>query len=356
MKKRNFKSLLALGLVSGLVLAACGTGDETSEDATDNGSGEVEETEDFSIVMVTDIGGVDDGSFNQSAWEGMQAWGAEHGYSENEGFAYIQSDDDSQFVTNLNTALNNDFDVIFGIGYILQPSMAEVAAQNPDQHFVIVDEVIEEDNVQSVLFKDHEAAFLAGVAAAESTQTGQVGFVGGMESPVIDRFEAGFAAGVAAVDDSVEVDVEYVGSFGDAARAKQIAAAMYSAGSDIIYHASGESGNGVFSEARDRMNDDPSQELWVIGVDLDQSEQGEYDSGNLTLTSTLKGVGTAVQEIAEQAFDGNFAGGTTTTFGLAEDGVGLTEGQLSEEAWASVEDFKQQIIDGDIVVPETLDE
>ena len=348
MKSRNFKSLLTLGLLSSLTLAACGADEGSESTASSSGSGE-----DFSIVMVTDVGGVDDKSFNQSAWEGMQAWGEEQGLEEGpDGYNYIQSDEDSQFVTNLNTAVNNDFDLIFGIGFKLQPAMTDVAEQNPDQNFVIIDEQIEADNVASVLFKDHEAAFLAGVAAAETTETDHVGFIGGQESAVIDRFEAGFVAGVEAVNPDITVDVEYAGSFGDAALGKQLAAAMYSSGADIIYHASGDTGNGVFSEAIDRMNSNPDEKLWVIGVDRDQTAEGEYDGGNLTLTSTLKGVGQAVEDIANASMEGNFPGGEISNFGLAEDSVGITEGALSEDVIKTVEDYKQQIIDGTITVPE----
>lgn len=347
MKSRNFKSLLTLGLLSSLTLAACGA-DEGSDTAATSGSGE-----DYSIIMVTDVGGVDDKSFNQSAWEGMEAWGEEQGLEQGpKGYDYIQSDEDSQFVTNLNTAVNNNFDLIYGIGYKLKPAMTDVAAQNPDQNFVIIDDMIEEDNVASVLFKDHEAAFLAGVAAAETTEKDHVGFIGGQESAVIDRFEAGFVAGVEAVNPDIKVDVEYAGSFGDAALGKQLAAAMYSSGVDIIYHASGDTGNGVFSEAIDRMNANPDEKLWVIGVDRDQTAEGEYDGGNLTLTSTLKGVGQAVQDIANASMEGNFPGGEVSNFGLAEDSVGITDGALSEEVITTVQDYKQQIVDGDITVPE----
>ncbi|MBM6613380.1 BMP family protein [Desemzia sp. RIT804] len=350
MENRNIKRLLGLGLTTGLVLAACGNGGDSEN--TETTSEEAGSGEDFSIVMVTDIGGVDDGSFNQSAWEGMQAWGEENDKEVNQGYAYIQSNEDSEFVPNINQALNADFDLIYGIGYKLQPAMEEVANANPDQKFVIIDDVIEADNVASVLFKDHEAAFLAGVAAATTTETNHVGFVGGQKSAVIDRFEAGFLAGVYAVDPTITVDVQYAESFGDAAKGKQLAAAMYSNGADIIYHASGDTGNGVFTEARDRMNANPDQNLWVIGVDRDQTDEGVYDGGNLTLTSTLKGVGQVVQDMSNAAIDGTFAGGEVSNFGLAEDGVDLTEGNLSEEAWAAVEDYRQQIIDGTIVVPE----
>lgn len=349
MKKRNYMSLLALGLISGATLAACGSDDSATPSDTASDSGD-----DFSVVMVTDVGGVDDKSFNQSAWEGMQEWGEDNGKKEGaDGYTYIQSNEDSDFVTNLNSAVNANFDLIYGVGFKLQEAMTDVAGQNEDQQFVIIDSVIDAPNVESVLFKDQEAAFLAGVAAAESTETGKIGFIGGQESEVISRFEAGFVAGIKEVDPTIEVNVEYVGSFGDAARGKQLAAAMYSSGIDIIYQAAGDSGNGVFSEAKDRMNADPSKKLWVIGVDRDQEEEGKYDSGNLTLTSTLKGVGAAVKDIANDTMAGNFTGGETVNFGLAEGGVDLTDGSLTDEVKKSIEDYKEKIINGDIEVPET---
>lgn len=355
MEKRHVKSLLTLGFTSGLVLAACGNGGGSDTAGSDAASGD-KAAKDFSVVMVTDVGGVDDGSFNESAWNGMKEWGKEHNLEQNKNFAYIQSNEDSQFVPNLNQAVNNNFDLIYGIGFKLKPAMEDVAKANTDQHFVIIDEVIESDNVASVLFKDHEAAYLAGVAAAETTETDHVGFIGGQESDVIDRFEAGFLAGVKAVNPDIKVDVEYAGSFGDAAKGRQLAAAMYTNGADIIYHASGDTGNGVFSEARDRMNANPDDKIWVIGVDLDQQAEGEYDGGNLTLTSTLKGVGEAVQDLSNEAMEGTFPGGKTTNFGLAEDAVGLTDGNLSDDAKAKVQEYKQKIIDGEIEVPTHPDE
>lgn len=360
MKKTKLRNLIALGFASTFILTACGGNDknDTSKDTAGNNADTTGETggseaEDFSIVMVTDTGGVDDKSFNQSAWEGMQEWGKEHGKEQgSEGYTYIESEDDSDYVTNLNTALNSNFDLIYGIGFKLKPAIEDVADQNPDQHFVIIDEEIEKDNVASVLFKDHEASFLAGVAAAESTKTNKIGFIGGIKSEVIDRFEAGFRAGVQAVNPDIQVDVQYAESFDDAAKGKQLASAMYGNGADIIFHAAGGVGNGVFAEAIDRMKAGSDEDLWVIGVDRDQEEEGNYDGGNLTLTSTLKGVGEAVKDIANEAVDGSFPGGKTTNFGLKEKAVDLTKGNLEDKAWTSVEDYRKKIIDGEIEVPQ----
>ncbi|MFO8068853.1 MAG: BMP family protein [Alkalibacterium sp.] len=354
----KLRSLLAIGS-SAFVLAAC-QGQDASDPATDDtatedegtDAGEDTEAVDFSISMVTDEGGVDDRSFNQSAWEGMQEWGQEHGLSEGEGYAYYQSDDSADFVPNLNQALTDGYDIIYGIGYQLLNSVNDVADQNPEQHFGIVDDVSDRDNVVSLTFQDHQAAFLAGVAAAETTETGQIGFIGGVAGPVIDRFQTGFEAGVAHVDDSIEVDVQYAESFTDAGIGQQLAAGMFANGADVVYHASGAVGNGVFTEARNLMESDPDTQIWVIGVDRDQEEEGDYDGGNLTLTSTIKAVGTAIKESANQAMEEEFPGGENLAYGLEEGGVDLVEGNLSEEAWASVEEARQGVIDGDIEVPE----
>ncbi|GEK91336.1 BMP family lipoprotein [Alkalibacterium kapii] len=363
MSNIKLRSLLAIGS-SALLLAAC-SGEDASDTSTDeptteedttadsgDTSGDNTESVDFSVAMVTDEGGVDDRSFNQSAWEGIKEWGQENGLEEGSGYAYYQSDDSSDFVPNFNQALADGYDIIYGIGYLLLDSVNQVADQNPDQHFGIVDDISDRDNVVSLTFKDHQAAFLAGVAAAETTETGKVGFIGGIKGPVIDRFQTGFEAGVAHVDDSIDVDVQYAESFGDAGIGQQIAAGMFSNGADIIYHAAGAVGNGVFTEARNRMESDPDNKLWVIGVDRDQEAEGDYDGGNLTLTSTLKQVGNAVVESTKQAIDEGFPGGETIAYGLEKGGVDLVEGNLSEEAWSAVEEARQGVIDGDIEVPE----
>lgn len=372
MTKTKLRSLFAIG-AAGLVLAAC-QGQDAGEDSTpeepeteeedtsvDQGTedtatddGDDVETVDFKISMITDEGGVDDRSFNQSAWEGMMEWAADNGYSgdRGDGVDYYASHDSSDFVPNLNQAIADEYDIIFGIGYLLKPSVDDVADQNPDQWFGLIDDISDRDNVVSLTFRDHEAAFLAGVAAAHTTETGKIGFIGGIAGPVIDRFQTGFEAGVAYVDDSIEVDVQYAESFGDAAIGTQRAAGMFTNGADIIYHAAGAVGNGVFTEARNRMEADPDNQLWVIGVDRDQEEEGEWEGGNLTLTSTLKGVGESVIMATNQTIEDGFPGGENLAYGLVEEGVDLTRGNLTDEVWAAVEEARQLIIDGEIEVPE----
>lgn len=316
----------------------------------------VQAQDDFSIGMVTDVGGIDDKSFNQGAWEGMQRWGEEHSKEQGlNGFSYFQSDTEADYITNLNLAAQNNIDIIFAIGYKLQPAVQETAEQYPDQYFGMVDSVVDLPNVASLNFADEEAAFLAGVAAATTTQTNKVGFVGGVEGVVIDKFEAGFVAGVQAVDDSIDIEIQYAGSFTDPSIGRTIAATMYSNDIDVIFHASGPTGNGVFSEAKDLVSIEPDRDLWVIGVDLDQSAEGEVDidgeTRNINLTSTLKNTGNAIHSFSNTLMEEGFEPGIQW-FNLANDGVSIAEGRLTNESLEVIEDYKQQIIDGDIEVPD----
>ena len=313
--------------------------------------------DDFSVVMITDQGGVDDKSFNQSAWEGLQAWGEENGKERGVGgFDYLQSNSDSDYITNLNSAVQANFDISFGIGFKLETAINDVAQQFPDNHFAIVDSFVDQPNVASLNFKDHEAAFLAGVAAASTSETGHIGFIGGVEGVVIDRFEAGYVAGAKTINPDIQISVEYVGSFADAPRGRQLAAAMYANGADIIFQAAGESGNGVFSEAKDLVANDPTLNIWVVGVDMDQEAEGviEIDGGerHLTLTSSIKQVGEGVKLFIEKTQESGFEAGNTV-YGLADGGVGITDGNMSEESLALVKEYSEKIVAGEVEIPET---
>jgi len=368
--KNKLLLILSVLFAAVLVLGACGSTDDESssddqtdqdteqnDDATgdegsdDEGSSDEGASTDFRIAMVTDEGGVDDRSFNQSAWEGMQAWGEEVGAEEGQ-YAYYQSNDSADFIPNFNQALAEGYDIIYGIGYLLQEAVEDVAKLNPDQHFGLVDSVSDVENVVSLTFRDNEAAFLAGVAAAHTTESGKVGFIGGQKGAVIDRFQTGFEAGVAHVDDSIEVDVQYANSFADAGIGQQIAAAMFTNGADVVYHAAGAVGNGVFTEARNRLESNPDEQIWVIGVDRDQEAEGDWEGGNFTLTSTIKGVGDAIINATNLTIEEGFPGGENIAYGLAEDGVDVVRGNMSDEAWEAVEAARAEVIDGTIEVPE----
>lgn len=360
MKKRKFGVALSLVLAAGTILGACGKADEGNEGTADGGDKEKA----FSVAMVTDVGGVDDKSFNQSAWEGLKAFGEENGLEKGKGIDYLQSQSDADYSTNLNNLARQGNDVVFGIGFLMEGAINEIAQQQKDSQFGIVDAVVDQPNVASMMFKEQEAAFLAGVAAAKTTKANKIGFIGGMESPVIERFESGFRAGVQAVNPDVEVDVQYAGAFDKAELGQTIASKMYSSGIDVIFHASGATGNGLFKEARDLKKKDPAREIWAIGVDSDQTAEGvveiDGEEHNIVLTSAMKGVAHAVKDVSEKAQAGNFPGGETITYGLAEDGVSLApineEVPVKEDIKTAVKEWTEKIKNGDITAPGTYDE
>ena len=349
----NKKQWLGLGLVAVAAVGLAACGNRSSRNAASSSDVKTK------AAIVTDTGGVDDKSFNQSAWEGLQDWGKEHNLSKDNGFTYFQSTSEADYANNLQQAAGS-YNLIFGVGFALNNAVKDAAKEHTDINYVLIDDVIKDqkNNVVSVTFADNESAYLAGVAAAKTTKTKQVGFVGGIESEVISRFEAGFKAGVASVDSSIKVQVDYAGSFGDNAKGKTIAAAQYAAGADVVYQVAGGTGAGVFAEAKSLNESRPENEkVWVIGVDRDQVAEGKYTSkdgkeSNFVLVSTLKQVGTTVKDIANKAEKGEFPGGQVIVYSLKDKGVDLAVTNLSEEGKKAVEDAKAKILDGSIKVPE----
>ena len=347
----NKKQWLGLGLVAVAAVGLAACGNRSSRNAASSSDVKTK------AAIVTDTGGVDDKSFNQSAWEGLQDWGKEHNLSKDKGFTYFQSTSEADYANNLQQAAGS-YNLIFGVGFALHNAVKDAAEEHTDLNYVLIDDVIKDKkNVASVTFADNESAYLAGVAAAKTTKTKQVGFVGGMESEVISRFEAGFKAGVASVDSSIKVQVDYAGSFNDNAKGKTIAAAQYAAGADVVYQVSGGTGAGVFAEAKS-LNESrsESEKVWVIGVDRDQEVEGKYTSkdgkeSNFVLVSTLKQVGTTVKDIANKAEKGEFPGGQVIVYSLKDKGVDLAVTNLSEEGKKAVEDAKAKILDGSVKVP-----
>lgn len=352
MSKRKYGLALSLVLAAGTLLGACGTDKEKT--TTSKGGNE----SDFSLAMVTDVGGVDDKSFNQSAWEGIQKYGKDNGLSEGDGgYAYLQSKGEADYTSNLNALTRRNFDLVFGVGFMMEEAINTIAGQQADTNYAIIDGVVDQPNVASILFKEQEGAYLAGVAAALMTKSNKIGFVGGMEIPVIERFEAGFVAGVAAVNPDIKVDIQYTGAFDKAELGKAAAGRMYSSGVDIIFHAAGGTGNGVFTEAKERKAADKDAYVWVIGVDSDQYDEGQVGDDNITMTSMLKRVDVAVQDIAKLAQEGKFPGGETKVYGLHDDGVKLADsrGAIPADVMKKVDEYAQKIASGEIEVPEFVE-
>ncbi|MBL5767731.1 BMP family ABC transporter substrate-binding protein [Heyndrickxia sporothermodurans] len=353
MKKRKIGFALSLVLAAGTLLGACGTSDKEGT------SGKNDKNDNFTVALVTDVGGVDDKSFNQSAWEGLKKFGEDNGLKKGtKGFDYFQSKSDADYKTNLNTAVRNGFDLTYGIGYKLKPAIEEIAGQRKNSHFAIVDDVIKDKkNVVSITFKEHEGSFLVGVVAGLTTKTNKVGFIGGTDSDLINKFAAGFQAGVKAVNPKADIKIDFAGAFDKADKGQSMASAMYNSGVDIIYHAAGGTGNGVFTEAKNIKQKDPNKNVWVIGVDRDQVDEGKVSVNgkdyNVTLTSMIKRVDLAVQDLSKKAKDGKFPGGEQIEYGLNEDAVGISPSKdnVSEDVLKAVDEWKQKIIKGEVKVP-----
>ena len=261
----------------------------------------------------------------------LQAFGEENGYGKREGFDYSQSESDADYTTNLNRLVREDYNLIFGIGYNCSLLSRKLLLNTQIQISAIVDSVAKKsDNIASITFKEHQGSFLAGVAAAMKTKSNKVGFVGGVDGDLINKFEAGYVAGVKSVNPDIDVDVQYAESFAAADKGKLIASNMYSKGIDVIYHASGATGNGVFAQAKDIKKNNPDKDVWVIGVDRDQYDEGQIGDNNVTLTSMVKRVDVAVQDVANQAMEGNFPGGEVLEYGLDDDAISIA--RTNEEA------------------------
>ncbi|WP_413376149.1 BMP family lipoprotein [Alkalihalobacillus sp. 1P02AB] len=348
-----------LGLAATVALTACGAGND--DNGTSTGGGESTEPSDFTVGMVTDAGGIDDKSFNESSWNGIKDFGEKFDLTEGTNYSYVQSGSIPDFEPNLRGLVREGKELVFGVGFLMEDAMRTVASQNEDAQLAIIDMVVmnEEtgepfENVAHMTFEEHEGSFLVGVVAALESETDQVGFIGGMDSDLIKKFENGFKAGVKAVNPDIEIAVQYVGDFNDSTTAQQIANTMYSQGADIIYHAAGGSGNGLITEAINRARN--GENVWAIGVDQDQYEDGIYDGEkSVMLTSMVKRVDVAVADVAERTMNGDFPGGEILVYGLEENGVGIAEStqNLSDGIEAQVNEYRDSILSGDVEVPTT---
>jgi basic membrane protein A len=314
------------------------------------------------VGLVTDIGGIDDKSFNQGTWEGIKAYAQENKLAVGKEIKYLQSAAEADYVPNLSTFADQKLDLIVAPGFLFNSAMTEVATQYPNQKFLIIDSVVKDKagklipNVANAVFAEEQGSYLVGVAAGlkcKAEKKDKVGFVGGMKFPLIEKFEAGFEQGVKAVNPSCQVLVDYAGSFTDPGKGQALAAKQYGAGAYVVFQAAGNTGNGVIKEAKERTQKGDAR--WAIGVDKDQYNDGVYATGkSVVLTSMMKRVDVAAQEIADLVRDGKFPGGQVYTFSLKNKGVGLPQSNpnLSPDILKAVAGFEQKIASGQLKVSE----
>ena len=320
-----------------------------SEEASSEEDTEAETEEDidgtgFKIGMVTDVGGVNDGSFNQSAWEGLQRAAENFGCE----VKYIESKGDADFVPNIESFLDEDYDLIICTGYVMADAVRDAAELNPDQKFAIVDDAsnADLDNVTCMMFEQEQASYLVGLAAGYTTESNVVGFVVGQANETMNSFGYGYCAGVLDANPDATILQYNANSFGDASAGKTAVNTMVTKGADVVFHAAGGTGLGVIDGCKENG-------IWAIGVDSDQSPLAP----ETILTSALKRVDNACYDATKKTILGTLEGGVET-YDLAAGGVDIapTTDNLSKDVLEKIEDAKKDIIAGDLVVPKNQEE
>ena len=348
---------MALLLAGSMALAACASDEPAGSGSGSGEGGGGTATEELRVGLASDTGGRGDRSFNDSAYAGasaaVEALGGE--------LQELSPNDDASNRADLLTQLaEQGFNPVIAVGFNYDDVIAEVAPQFPDTTFAQVDGSNEDgakgENVTGLIFAEEQGSFLAGVAAALKSESAHIGFVGGVQSPLIQKFEAGYVAGAQTVNPQIRVDRQYISpagdfsGFNDPARGQIVAQGMYDAGADIVYHAAGGSGIGVFKAAADSGNR-------AIGVDSDQYVTvSDPALQAVIMTSMLKRVDNAVEQFINDYAEGNVEGATDVLNDLSTEGIGLaTSGGFIDDIQQDLERYEQQIIDGTITVPTTVE-
>ena len=356
MKKKFLALALSALMVTGLV--GCGSNSD---------SGNSSETT-LKVGMVTDSGTIDDKSFNQGTWEGIKKAEKELGIEKN----YMQpaGETGANYLTEIQNLYDAGYKFIVTPGYKFETAIYKAQDQYKDAQFVILDgaphngdnNYVIGENTVAIYFAEEQSGFAAGVAAAVELKTGELGFIGGMEIPSVQKFDYGFQQGVAYANENYGTNVSlkaenivYSGSFSDTALGQQLAAQMYDNGVKAIFAAAGGVGTGVITEAKTRVVN--GEEVWVIGVDSDQYADGIYEGNkSVILTSAIKKIDEAAYQMIENQLNDKFPGGETLRFDASNDGVGIPaeNPNLSEDTATKVNEVLEAIKNGDIVVKTEL--
>ena len=321
MKKKKLIACIAAIAMVGSLFVGCGA-------QSTSGSGTSDKKQ-IRAGLATDEGGINDKSFNQSANKGLKIAEKELGIESKA----IESKSKENYVQNLQL-ISQDFDadLTFAVGYQMKKALEDVSTQVKDKKFAIIDAVVEKPNVISLLFKEQEGSFLTGVIAAKMTKTNKIGFIGGNESEVIGRFEAGYIAGAKSVNPNIKIERRYAESFTDSNKGYELAKVEYNSGCDIVMHAAGGAGLGLFQAASELKK--TGKNVWAIGVDMDQvlsllDSNGKPQYADIILTSMVKKVDVATVEAIKEVKEGTFKAGIKT-FGLKENGVCIAPSSRGE--------------------------
>ncbi|HYJ77094.1 MAG TPA: BMP family ABC transporter substrate-binding protein [Actinomycetes bacterium] len=348
---RRVTTLAAALLAGALVLTSCGgDGDDEANTTPKGDDSSSAPASDVKVGLAYDIGGRGDQSFNDAAATGLDKAADEFGIETNEAEA-ANGEPESAKEERLRALASAGFNPVIAVGFAYSGSVKKVAAELPDTQFAIIDDAAATgDNIANLIFAEEQGSFLVGAAAALKSESGNVGFVGGVDVPLIHKFEAGFEAGAKEVNPDIEIQVKYLtqppdfSGFGDPAKGKTAAAGMFDKGADVVYQAAGGSGGGVFEAAKDAGG-------FAIGVDSDQYNTADPAVKDVIITSMLKKVDVAVYDFISTVVEGNFTAGAVT-YDLEKDGVGYsTSGGQIDDITAKLDEYKSQIIDGTITVP-----
>lgn len=297
----------------------------------------------LTLGMVTDVGGLGDRSFNDSAYRGLvRARSDLNAYVQ-----VLQSRSAADYQPNLDALTNLHVNMIYAIGFLMSLDLDQIARQNPSQHYAIIDAVVDDPNVVSVTFREQDGSFLAGALAAMMSNTHHIAFLGGQDIPLLQKFEAGYIAGAHEVDPKTVVDVKYIGSFDDVASGQELSNLLLNSGADIIYQAAGKAGLGAIEAVKHRDN------VYAIGVDSDQDGLAP----GKVLTSMVKKVDVAVFDVA-QAIQQHKPLAGHLVLGLKQHAVGLTDFRYTRDRigaarLAKLDGIERAIEDGRISPPDS---
>jgi basic membrane protein A and related proteins len=344
LRSRRLVTALA---VSALALTACGGSDSSD---TDTASGDGASSGDVRVALAYDIGGRGDQSFNDAAAAGLDRAKEELGVEVREAEAGA-GESDAAKEERLRLLASSGFDPVIAVGFAYSGPLSAVAEEFPDTTFAIVDDAAAEaDNISNLVFAEEEGSFLVGAAAALKSPNNNVGFIGGVEVPLIKKFEAGFKAGAEAAKPGITVQTTYLTQppdftgFGDPAKGRTAAQGMFDSGADVVYHAAGGSGSGLFEAAK-------AAGKLAIGVDSDQYQTAGADVQDVILTSMLKKVDVAVFDFINSVVEGDVQAGPTV-YDLEAGGVDYSRsGGFVDDIATQLDEYKQQIISGEITVP-----
>jgi len=341
--------IVAVASLVAMALAGCGS----STDSTSGASRSTSAAKGLKVGMAYDVGGRGDQSFNDAAAAGLDKAKAELGVVTKEATA-VNGEAESAREERLQQLIDAGYKDVVAVGFAYAPSVKKVAAANPDAKIALIDSTdATGPNIENLTFAENEGSFLVGAAAALKSKTGNIGFIGGVNTDLIKKFEAGYVAGAKAVNPAIKVQVKYLtqppdfSGFGDPAKGKTAAEGMYQQGADVVYAAAGGSGGGVFTAAS-------SAGKMAIGVDSDQALTAPAAVRDVIITSMLKKVDVATFDFIKALTEGKFVAGTKV-YDLKVGGVGYsTTGGKIDDIKAKLDAYKQQIIDGTIQVPSTV--